>query len=203
MMTNDEFDAAIRAEGFACICGVDEAGRGPLAGPVYAAAVIIDPAHPIPGINDSKKIPEKRREALYEVIREQALAYGIGFATVEEIEEYNILQATYRAMERAVAALPVTPELALIDGNRLPPFLPVPGRFVVKGDALSASIGAASVLAKVSRDRVMREIDRQYPAYGFATHKGYGTAAHIEALRRLGPCPVHRRSFLKKIAGVE
>lgn len=199
-MTNEEFDAAVRAV-HPAFCGVDEAGRGPLAGPVYAAAVILDSACPIAGINDSKKLSEKKREALFDVICARAAAFSVASATVEEIEEYNILGATFLAMRRAVAGLGETVQYALIDGNRLPPHLPVPGECVVKGDALSASIGAASILAKVSRDRVMREMDAVYPGYGFAVHKGYGTAAHIEALHRLGPCPIHRAGFLTKILG--
>lgn len=201
MMTNNEFDFSVHAEGYTYFCGVDEAGRGPLAGPVYAAAVILSPDKPIEGVGDSKKLSEKKREALFDVICEQAVAYCIASASVEEIEEYNILNATYLAMTRAVEGLSVQPELALIDGNRIPPMLTVPARFVVKGDALSASIGAASILAKVARDRVMREADAQYPAYGFAVHKGYGTAAHTAALKEFGPCPIHRPSFLKKILG--
>ncbi len=199
-MTNEEFDAAVRAS-HPAFCGVDEAGRGPLAGPVYAAAVILDPDRSIAGINDSKKLSEKKREALFDTICAEAVAFSVASATVEEIEEYNILQATYLAMCRAVAGLGDRVRYALIDGNRLPPQLPVPGEYVVKGDALSASIGAASILAKVSRDRVMREMDALYPGYGFAVHKGYGTAAHTAALRELGPCPIHRRSFLTKILG--
>ncbi len=200
-MTNNEFDAALRAEGISCFCGVDEAGRGPLAGPVYAAAVILSPDNPIEGVNDSKKLSEKKREALFDIICERAVAYCIASASVEEIEEHNILNATYLAMTRAVEGLSVKPQLALIDGNRIPPMLSVPARDVVKGDALSASIGAASILAKVARDRVMREADAVYPVYGFAVHKGYGTAAHTAALKEYGPCPIHRRSFLKKILG--
>ncbi len=200
-MTNTEFDAQIRADGVACFCGVDEAGRGPLAGPVYAAAGILPPDSPIDGVTDSKKLSEKKREMLFDTIRERAVAYCIASASVEEIEEHNILNATYLAMTRAVEGLAVQPQLALIDGNRIPPQLAVPAKYVVKGDALSESIGAASILAKVARDRVMREADRQYPAYGFAVHKGYGTAAHIAALKALGPCPLHRPSFLKKILG--
>ena len=199
-MTNEEFDAAVRTV-HPAFCGVDEAGRGPLAGPVYAAAVILDPDRPIAGINDSKKLSEKKREALFDVICTNAIAFSVASATVEEIEEYNILQATYLAMCRAVAGLGGQAQYALVDGNRLPPELPIPGECVVKGDALSASIGAASILAKVSRDRVMREMETVYPGYGFAVHKGYGTAAHVAALRRLGPCPTHRRSFLTKILG--
>ncbi len=200
-MTNNEFDMKLHAEGVSCFCGVDEAGRGPLAGPVYAAAVILSPDRPIEGINDSKKLSEKKREALFDIICEQAVAYSIASASVEEIEVHNILNATYLAMTRAVEGLSVRPELAVIDGNRIPPMLTVPARFVVKGDALSASIGAASILAKVARDRVLREADALYPEYGFAVHKGYGTAAHTAALREYGPCPIHRPSFLKKILG--
>ncbi len=200
-MTNTEFDAQIRAQGVACFCGVDEAGRGPLAGPVYAAAVILPPDCVLEGVTDSKKLSEKKREALFDVICEQAVAYGIASASVEEIEKYNILNATYLAMTRAVESLSVQPQLALIDGNRIPPMLTVPAQYVVKGDALSQSIGAASILAKVSRDRVMRQADVQYPQYGFAVHKGYGTAAHTAALREFGPCSLHRPSFLKKIFG--
>ncbi len=200
-MTNNAFDAAIRAEGYTLFCGVDEAGRGPLAGPVYAAAVILPPEHTIVGVNDSKKLSEKKREALFDVICEQAVAYCIASAGVQEIEQHNILNATYLAMSRAVEGLCVTPQLALIDGNRIPPMLTVPARYIVKGDALSEAIGAASILAKVARDRVMRQADAEYPAYGFAVHKGYGTAAHIAALKEYGPCPLHRPSFLKKILG--
>ncbi len=197
-MTNREFDDAFRAQGFPILCGVDEAGRGPLAGPVCAAAVILPPDIEIEGLNDSKKLTEKKREALYEPIKELALGYGIAFATVEEIEQYNILQATFLAMRRAVEQLSMTPDLVLVDGNRLPP-LPVPGKTVIKGDSLSASIAAASILAKVSRDRLMLELDEQYPMYGFAKHKGYGTAAHYEALRTYGLSPAHRPSFLKNL----
>ena len=189
-------------EGFRVICGVDEAGRGPLAGPVCAAAVIL-PAHiEIPGLNDSKKLTDKRRRELYPIIKEQAIAYGIGFASHEEIDEINILQATYLAMERALAQLSVKPDLALIDGNRAKDFgLPV--KTVVHGDSLSASIAAASVLAKVTRDDLMLQQDQLYPQYGFAIHKGYGTKAHYEALRTCGPSPVHRMTFLKKFYGKE
>ena len=179
------------------LCGVDEAGRGPLAGPVCAAAVMLPPGLEIPGLNDSKKLSEKKREALYDTIIAQALSYGIAFATVEEIEEYNILGATFLAMNRAIAQLSPQPALALIDGNRTKDFgLPV--RTIVKGDSLSASIAAASILAKVTRDRLMEEYDAQYPQYGFAVHKGYGTKRHYAALREYGPCPIHRQTFLKK-----
>ena len=189
-------------EGFRVVCGVDEAGRGPLAGPVCAAAVILPPHLEIPGLNDSKKLTDKRRRELYPIIKEQAIAYGIGFASHEEIDEINILQATYLAMERALAQLSVKPDLALIDGNRAKDFgLPV--KTVVHGDSLSASIAAASVLAKVTRDDLMLQQDELYPQYGFAIHKGYGTKAHYEALRTYGPSPVHRITFLKKFYGKE
>ncbi len=200
-MTREEYDATIRAQGYSLFCGVDEAGRGPLAGPVYAAAVILSPDDPIPGINDSKKLSEKKREQLFDIICDKAVAYSIAYATVEEIEQYNILQATYLAMTRAVENLSVKPQLAAIDGNKIPPQLSVSAISVVKGDALSASIGAASILAKVSRDRVMLEMDKLYPEYDFAKHKGYGTAAHIEALHTHGVSPIHRPSFLTKIMG--
>ena len=189
-------------EGFRVVCGVDEAGRGPLAGPVCAAAVILPPHLEIPGLNDSKKLTDKRRRELYPIIKEQAIAYGIGFASHEEIDEINILQATYLAMERALAQLSVKPDLALIDGNRAKDFgLPV--KTVVHGDSLSASIAAASVLAKVTRDDLMLQQDELYPQYGFAIHKGYGTKAHYEALRPYGPSPVPRMTFLKKFYGKE
>lgn len=200
-MTNEEFDAAVRAQGHSMFCGVDEAGRGPLAGPVYAAAVILSPDRPIDGVNDSKKLSEKKRELLFDVICERAVAYSIASASVEEIEQYNILQATFLAMRRAVEGLSVQPDFALIDGNKVPPHLPVPASSCVKGDSLSASIAAASILAKVSRDRVMRQMDSLYPEYGFAVHKGYGTAAHIDALHAYGVTPIHRASFLTKIMG--
>ena len=188
------------SNGIRIVCGVDEAGRGPLAGPVCAAAVILPPNIDIPGLNDSKKLTDKKRRELFPVIKETAIAYGIGYASHEEIDEINILQATYLAMERALAQLSVKPELALIDGNRARDFgLPV--RTVVKGDSLSASIAAASVLAKVSRDDLMLQLAEEYPQYGFEIHKGYGTKAHYEALRAHGPSPVHRMTFLKKFYG--
>ena len=200
-MLDPRFDREFRDMCGGLICGVDEAGRGPLAGPVYAAAVILSPEYPIIGLNDSKKLSEKKREALYDIIIEEAVAYCIASASVEEIETYNILGATYLAMTRAVEGLSQTPALALIDGNRIPPDLTLPAKTVVKGDALSESIAAASILAKVSRDHVLKELDKQYPQYGFAVHKGYGTAAHTAALREFGPCPEHRPSFLRKILG--
>ena len=188
------------AEGFAVVCGVDEAGRGPLAGPVCAAAVVLPRETVIEGLNDSKKLTDQKRRALYDVITERAVAYGIAFASEQEIDEINILQATFLAMERAMQKLTVRPQLALIDGNRAKDFgLPV--RTIVHGDSLSASIAAASILAKVTRDRLMEELDGEYPQYGFAVHKGYGTKRHYEALREFGPCPIHRRTFLKKFYG--
>lgn len=186
--------------GLHIICGVDEAGRGPLAGPVCAAAVILPEHLQIPCLTDSKKLTDKKRRELYPIIQEQAIAYGIGLASELEIDEINILQATFLAMRRALNQLSVRPEIALIDGNRETDFgLPV--KTVVKGDSLSANIAAASILAKVTRDNIMVELAQQYPEYGFEIHKGYGTKAHYEALRKYGPCPIHRRSFLKKFYG--
>ena len=179
------------------ICGVDEAGRGPLAGPVCAAAVVLPKHLCLPGLTDSKKLTDKKRRELFPLIQQQALAYGIGFASEAEIDEINILQATFLAMKRALVQLNCQPDLALIDGNRETDFgLPV--KTVVKGDSLSANIAAASVLAKVSRDDAMVELAKTYPQYGFNIHKGYGTKAHYQALEEFGPCPAHRRSFLKK-----
>lgn len=187
-------------QGYQMICGVDEAGRGPLAGPVCAAAVILPPHLELPGLDDSKKLSDKRRRELYPLIQEQAIAYGIAFATREEIDEINILQATFLAMERAMARLSVKPDLALIDGNREKDFgLPV--QTVIHGDSLSASIAAASILAKVTRDDYMLELHRQYPEYGFDVHKGYGTRRHYAALREYGASPAHRVTFLKKFYG--
>ena len=186
--------------GLRVICGVDEAGRGPLAGPVCAAAVILPEHLQIPGLTDSKKLTDKKRRELFPVIQEQAIAYGIGLASESEIDEINILQATFLAMRRALDQLTVRPEIALIDGNRETDFgLPV--KTVVKGDSLSANIAAASVLAKVTRDNIMVELAQKYPEYGFEIHKGYGTKAHYEALRTYGPCPIHRKTFLKKFYG--
>ena len=186
--------------GLNVICGVDEAGRGPLAGPVCAAAVILPKHLQIPGLTDSKKLSDKKRRELFPIIQQQAIAYGIGLASEAEIDEINILQATFLAMRRALSQLSVCPEIALIDGNRETDFgLPV--KTVVKGDSLSANIAAASVLAKVTRDNILVELASQYPEYGFEIHKGYGTKAHYEALRTYGPCPIHRKSFLKKFYG--
>ena len=172
------------------ICGVDEAGRGPLAGPVCAAAVILPEHLQIPGLTDSKKLTDKKRRELFPLIQEQAVAYGIGLADQTEIDEINILQATFLAMHRALAQLNVKPELALIDGNRETDF-GIPVKTVIKGDSLSANIAAASILAKVTRDDLMQEMAKQYPEYGFDIHKGYGTKAHYEALSCYGPCPIH------------
>ena len=182
------------------ICGVDEAGRGPLAGPVCAAAVILPQGEIIPGLNDSKKLTDKKRRELFPVIKEKAIAYGIAFASEAEIDEINILQATFLAMQRAIDQLGVKPDLALIDGNREKNFgLPV--KTIVKGDSLSLNIAAASILAKVTRDDLMVELAETYPEYGFEIHKGYGTKAHYEALRAHGPSPIHRMTFLKKFYG--
>ena len=189
-----------RAEGYTVICGVDEAGRGPLAGPVCAAAVILPDHLELPGLNDSKKLSDKKRRELFPLIKEQAIAYGIGLASEKEIDEINILQATFLAMERAIAQLESKADLALIDGNRARDFgLPV--KTVVKGDSLSASIAAASILAKVTRDDMMEAYANEYPGYGFEIHKGYGTKAHYAALTEKGPSPIHRMTFLKKFYG--
>lgn len=194
------YEHACYDEGFSRICGVDEAGRGPLAGPVCAAAVILPRDLEIEGLNDSKKLTEKRREALYDIIVKEAVAYGIAFATEQEIDEINILQATFLAMRRAIGQLSVRPDVVLVDGNREPES-DIPVKTIVKGDSLSANIAAASILAKVTRDRFMLEQDRLYPEYGFALHKGYGTKAHYAALTEHGACPIHRRTFLKKFYG--
>lgn len=186
-------------KGFHCICGVDEAGRGPLAGPVCAAAVILPIDADIPGLNDSKKLSEKKREELFDIIRDTAVAYGIAYGTVEEIEQVNILEATFLAMNRSIAALKVTPDYCLIDGNRVPRNISVACETIVKGDAKSCSIAAASVLAKVTRDRLMTEMDAVYPQYNFKKHKGYGTKEHTELIKKYGPCGIHRLSFLKNI----
>lgn len=193
-----ELENELYESGVATLCGVDEAGRGPLAGPVCAAAVILPRGLVIPGLNDSKKLSEKRREQLYGEICEKAEAWAAAFASVEEIEELNILGATYLAMNRAIAALGVTPELALIDGNRAKG-VEYNCKCIVGGDGKCADIAAASIIAKVTRDRLMYELDEKYPGYGFAKHKGYGTAAHYAAIRELGPCAVHRPSFLRKM----
>ena len=195
-----EIEQTYYDRGIKLVCGVDEAGRGPLAGPVCAAAVILPENIDIPGLNDSKKLSDKRRRELFPIIKEQAIAYGIAFADHEEIDSINILQATYLAMERAIEQLPVKPEAAIIDGNRAKDF-GIPVQTVVHGDSRSASIAAASILAKVTRDDYMLEMAEKYPGYGFEIHKGYGTKAHYAALESSGACPIHRLSFLKKFYG--
>ena len=195
------YEKEAEKKGYNVICGVDEAGRGPLAGPVFAAAVILKVDDNIQGLNDSKKVSEKKREQLFSEIKNRAVDYSIAYATEEEIDELNILNATFLAMKRAVDSLKMKPQIALIDGNRLPQDLRIPARAIVKGDSLSASIAAASILAKVSRDRLMRKISETYPGYGFERNKGYGTKMHIEALIKYGPCNIHRESFLNKILG--
>ena len=190
------FESEAAEKGYKVICGVDEAGRGPLAGPVFAAAVVLPKGHIIEGVNDSKKLSEKKREALFDKIIKEALDFSIASASEAEIDEFNILQATYLAMKRAVDGLSVKTDYALIDGNRMPP-LSINGETIVKGDARSASIAAASILAKVSRDRYMLEMAKVYPEYQFEQHKGYGTKLHYEMLDEFGPCPLHRQTFLK------
>ena len=197
-MPDSSFENAARADGYSVICGIDEAGRGPLCGPVCAAAVILPPDCVIDGLNDSKKLSEKKREALFDVITDRAVSYGIAMATAKEIDEINILQATFLAMQRAVAALSVQPDCALSDGNGKPG-LAMEQRTIVKGDSKSVSVAAASILAKVTRDRYMLLMDEQYPQFGFAAHKGYGTKLHYERIEQFGLCPEHRRTFLKKI----
>ena len=193
-----QYEKEALQKGYSHICGVDEAGRGPLAGPVCAAAVILPPDTIIEGVNDSKKLSEKKREALFEVIKEQAASYSIAYASVEEIEEINILNATMLAMKRAVEGLSVKADFAMIDGNRLPD-LSIDSEYIIKGDAKSMSIACASILAKVSRDRLLYKYAEEYPQYQFDKHKGYGTKAHTEAIKKYGPCPYHRMSFLTKI----
>ena len=200
-MPDFTYEKAAMESGFKLICGVDEAGRGPLAGPVCAAAVILPVDAEIEGLNDSKKISEKKREALYDVIKEKAVAYAIAFGTLEEIEEFNILEATFIAMNRAIDSLEIKPDFALIDGNRVPKGIKIPCETVVKGDAKSSSIAAASILAKVTRDRLLLQYDEEYPQYNFKKHKGYGTKEHTDLILEYGPCPIHRLSFLKKLLG--
>ena len=197
-MPDYEYEARAAENGYTAVCGVDEAGRGPLAGPVCAAAVILPQGLVIEGLNDSKKLSEKKREMLYDKVTENALAWSVAFASEAEIDEINILQATFLAMKRAVEGLGIKADYALIDGNRMPP-LDINGETVIKGDSLSMSIAAASIIAKVTRDRLMLEIDKEYPQYLFSQHKGYGTVLHYEMLEKHGISPVHRRSFLKKI----
>lgn len=197
-----EFEQIKQQEGYRLICGVDEAGRGPLAGPVCAAAVILPDGVEIPGLNDSKKLSDKKRRELYPIIKEKAIAYSIAFADHKEIDEINILQATFLAMQRAIDGLDIKPDFALIDGNREKDFgLPV--QTIVQGDGRSANIAAASILAKVTRDDLMESLAKEYPDYGFEIHKGYGTKAHYQALAEHGPSPVHRMTFLKKLYGTK
>ena len=193
-----EQEERIRAQGYSAVCGVDEAGRGPLAGPVVAAAVILAPGTQLPGVNDSKKLSEKKREQLFDYVRENALAYGIGEASETEIDEINILNATFLAMRRAIENMDAAADFALIDGNRIQG-LDIPAECVIGGDAKVLSIAAASILAKVTRDRKMRQLAEVYPQYGFEKHKGYGTKAHYAAIEQCGVCPIHRRTFLKKV----
>ena len=200
-MPDYEFEKAAVNSGFSCICGVDEAGRGPLAGPVCAAAVILPEGAVIAGLDDSKKLTEKKREKLYDIIKTTAVAYSVAYGTLEEIETVNILEATYLAMNRAIEGLNIKPDFALIDGNRVPRGIKIPCETIVKGDSKSMSVAAASVLAKVTRDRLMLEYDKKYPEYNFKKHKGYGTKEHTELIKQYGPCEIHRFSFLKNILG--
>jgi ribonuclease HII len=200
-MPDYSYEKAAETSGFNIICGVDEAGRGPLAGPVCAAAVILPKDLEIEGLNDSKKLSEKKREQLFDIIIEKAISYCVAYGTLEEIEEKNILNATFLAMNRAIDGLNIKPDFALIDGNKIPTGINVPAAAVVKGDAKSMSIAAASILAKVSRDRLMAEYDKKYPEYQFARHKGYGTKLHTDLIKQYGPSDIHRLSFLKNILG--
>ncbi len=197
-----EIESSVYQSGVKYLCGIDEAGRGPLAGPVCAAAVILPPDCVIEGVNDSKKLTEKRREALFDEIVREAVAYSVQFVSPDVIDEINIRNATHLAMENAVRSLSVRPEYIIIDGNDKIPF-EIPYEYIVKGDAKSQTIAAASILAKVSRDRLMVELDKKYPQYGFAKHKGYGTAAHMQAIREFGVSEVHRKTFMtKKVLGI-
>ena len=202
-MPDYEFEKAALNSGFNAVCGVDEAGRGPLAGPVCAAAVILAPDTVIEGLDDSKKLSEKKRERLFDVITEKAISFSVAFGTLEEIESLNILEATFLAMNRAIDGLSVKPDFALIDGNRAPKNIKIPCETVIKGDSKSMSVAAASVLAKVTRDRLMLKYDAEYPQYDFKKHKGYGTKEHTELIKKYGPCEIHRVSFLKNILGQE
>lgn len=200
-MPDFSYELKAKEKGYKLVCGVDEAGRGPLAGPVCAAAVILPEDVEIEGLNDSKKLSEKKREALFDVIKEKAVAYAVAFGSLEEIEEFNILEATYLAMNRAIDSLPQKADFALIDGNRVPKGISVPCETVVKGDAKSSSIAAASILAKVTRDRLLLEYDEKYPQYNFKKHKGYGTKEHTDLILKYGPSEIHRMSFLKNLLG--
>lgn len=195
-MLDYKYEDEAKSNGYTLVCGIDEAGRGPLMGPVCAAAVILPPHFEIEGLNDSKKLTEKKREALFPIITSSAVAYGIAYATEKEIDELNILNATMLAMNRAIKALSVKADFALIDGN-CSRSIEIPSKTIVGGDAKCPSISAASILAKVSRDRLCYELDKKYPEYGFAKHKGYGTKEHMDALKKFGPCPCHRMTFLK------
>ena len=195
-MPDYSFELAARDAGYRHVCGIDEAGRGPLSGPVVAAACVLEPGTEIPGLNDSKKLTPKKRDLLYDLVIERATDFAVGFATPEEVDSINILNATMLAMRRAIAALKEPADYALVDGNCIRDY-PIPARAIIKGDSLSMSVAAASILAKVTRDRLCLEDDRQYPMNGFAKHKCYGTAEHIAALRTYGPCPIHRKTFLK------
>ncbi len=200
-MPDLSYEKGANQKGYKYCCGVDEAGRGPLAGPVCAAAVILPENCQIDGLDDSKKLSEKKREALFEVIKERAVSYCIAFASVEEIDSVNILNATYLAMNRSIEGLSVPADYALIDGNRVPENIKIPCETVVKGDSKSCSIAAASVLAKVTRDRLMAELDREYPQYNLKKHKGYGTKEHTDLILQYGASPIHRKTFLKKLLG--
>lgn len=200
-MPDFSYELEVKSKGYKFVCGVDEAGRGPLAGPVCAAAVILPDDCVIDGLNDSKKISEKKRELLFDIILEKAIAYNIAYGTLEEIEQYNILEATYIAMNRAIDGLSIKADFALVDGNRVPKGIKIPCETVVKGDSKSFSVAAASILAKVTRDRLMLEYDKKYPQYLFSAHKGYGTKAHYEAIKQHGVCEIHRLSFLKNVLG--
>lgn len=193
------YENEAKNKGYKLVCGVDEAGRGPLAGPVCAAAVILPDGVEIDGLNDSKKLSKKKREELYDIIIKEAISYCVAYGTLQEIEKYNILEATYLAMNRAIEGLGITPDYALIDGNQVPRAIEISCKPVVKGDSKSASIAAASILAKVTRDRLLIEYDKKYPQYGFKKHKGYGTKEHYEAIKKYGVCEVHRLSFLKNV----
>ena len=197
-MPDYSYEQNAKAKGFQFVCGVDEAGRGPLAGPVCAAAVILPEDCEIEGVNDSKKLSEKKREQIFDVIKQKAVAYCVAFSSVEEIEEHNILNATFLAMNRAIDGLSQKADYALIDGNKVPTGIKIQAESIVKGDFLSASVAAASILAKVTRDRLMLEYHKKYPEYDFARHKVYGTKIHYEAIKQYGMCEIHRPSFLKK-----
>lgn len=197
-----EIERGLYEEGYTAVCGIDEAGRGPLAGPVCAGAVILPPELEIPGLNDSKKLTDKKRRALYDEITRQAVAWAVCMVDEKVIDEINILQATFRAMAGALAGLKTVPDFVLVDGNR-DPELGIATQTVVKGDARSANVAAASILAKVTRDRFMEQQAERYPQYGFEIHKGYGTKAHYAALREYGPCPIHRQSFLRSFYGTK